>query len=63
MGKHIVRLTGRPFSAPGVGGGGKRQKKREASQERPPLLNEPVGGRLIGVLYCRISWKSFQFLC
>jgi hypothetical protein len=28
---------------------------------RPPLLDEPVGGRLTGVLYCRPHRNSFHF--
>src|SRR6202051_3628089 len=37
------------------------EKKGEAPHVRPPLLNEPVGGRLIGVLYCHPRRKSFHF--
>jgi hypothetical protein len=44
-----------------AGGLAKGEKKGEASQERPPLLNEPVGGRLIGVLYCLARRKSFHY--
>jgi hypothetical protein len=39
------------------------EKKGEAPHVRPPLLNEPVGGRLIGVLYCHPGRKSFHFFC
>jgi len=41
----------------------KSKKIGEASHVRPPLLNEPVGGRLIGVLYCHPRRKSFHFFC
>jgi hypothetical protein len=36
-------------------------KKGEASPKRSPLLNEPVGGRLIRVLYWHIRGNSFHF--
>jgi hypothetical protein len=42
-------------------GGHPKEKKGEASQEQPPLLNEPVGGRLIRVLYCLWRKKAFHF--
>jgi hypothetical protein len=29
--------------------------------KRTPLVDEPVGGRLIGVLYCPARAKTFQF--
>jgi hypothetical protein len=39
------------------------KKKGEASQERSPLLDEPVGGRLTGFLYWFPRRESFQFFC
>jgi hypothetical protein len=41
--------------------GGHEDKKGGAAHKRSPPLNEPVGGRLIRVLYCRPDGKSFQF--
>src|ERR1700693_5419346 len=40
----------------------KSEKKGEASQKGSPHPNEPVGGRLIRVLYCRRRGKSFHFI-
>ena len=37
-----------------------KSEKREASQKRAPLFDEPVGGRLIGVLYWPSGGEWFQ---
>jgi hypothetical protein len=57
-------LERQAIKLPNLGGGVddyEIEKKGEASQERSPLLHESVGGRLIGVLYCRPRKKSFHF--
>lgn len=64
--RNLRSKTGRPVKKPlfqfDASEGPADEKKGEASQERSPLLDEPVGGRLIGFLYCRPGRKSFQFI-